>query len=250
MKRPPPAPSPVSTVAAAAAVAATLATAWLVGCSSRGGGEDDYFPLDQGRQWQYRVTTLLDDHAPAVERLQIVSRGAENMGGEPAVRRHVDSGIDYWLRSDRTGVYRIASRTPLDRFAVADEPHRYVLMRPYAVGTQWQALTTAYVLQRRSEVPKEIRRTHKPFAMTYTIEALDEAVDTPAGRFEHCLRVGGRAAVRVYVDAQFSWRDIALTAKEWYCPGVGLVRLEREELSPSRFMLGGRLVMELASWRR
>ena len=211
--------------------------------------DDDYFPLGKDRSWSYQQTLTLDDHAPAVERIHIVSRGAENMGGDPAVRRHVDSGIDYWIRSDKTGVFRIASKTPLDRFAVADEPHRYVLQRPYAVGTQWSALTTAYVLQRRSEVPKEIRRTHKPFAMTYTIEALAETVQTPAGRFERCLRVGGRAAVRVYVDAQFSWRDIGLTAKEWYCPGVGLARVEREELSPSRFMLGGKLVMELTGWR-
>ena len=223
-------------------------TVVLAGCAKTP-AEDDYFPLDTGRIWRYRVTTMLDDHAPAVETMQIVSRGPENMGGDPAVRRHVDSGIDYWIRSDKTGVYRIASKTPLDRFAMADEPHRYVLQRPYAVGTQWQAQTTAYVLQRRSEVPKEIRRTHKPFAMTYTIEALSETVDTPGGKFERCLRVGGRAAVRVYVDAQFAWRDIGLTTREWYCPGVGLARVEREELSPSRFMLGGKLVVELTDWR-
>lgn len=224
-----------------------LGSMLVASCAERSSPED-YFPLEKGRRWLYRQTITLDDHAPAVEQIHIVSRGAENMGGDPAVRRHVDSGIDYWLRSDKTGIYRIASRTPLDRFAMADDPHRYVLKRPYEVGTQWQSLTTAYVLQRRSEVPKEIRRTHKPFQMTYTIEALADTVQTPAGRFERCMRVGGRAAVRVYVDAQFAWRDIALTAKEWYCPGVGLARVEREELSPSRFMLGGRAVLELTDW--
>ena len=132
---------------------------------------------------------------------------------------------------------------------MADEPHRYVLQRPYALGTQWQALTTAYALQRRSEVPKEVRRFHKPFPMTYTIAALDDSVSVPAGSFEHCLRVDGRAKVRLYVDAQFNWRDIELTGREWYCPGVGLVKLEREELSPSRFMIGGRVELALAQWQ-
>jgi hypothetical protein len=225
-----------------------IAVVSLAGCGGPPAA-DDFFPLDKGRSWTYRQTLRLDDHAPAVDTVHITSRGPENMGGDVAVRRHVDSGIDYWLRSDQTGVYRIASKTPLDRRAVADDPHRYVLQRPFAVGTQWQALTTAYVLQRRSEVPKEIRRTHKPFPMTYTIEALDEAVQTPAGRFEGCLRVGGRAAVRVYVDAQFAWRDIGLIGREWYCPGVGLVRVERDEQSPSRFMLGGKLVLELTRWQ-
>jgi hypothetical protein len=236
--------------AAAGAALALLALVGLLGATSctKAPAPDDYFPLDKGRRWEYRQTTYLDDHPPAVETIRIVSRGAENMGGDPAVRRHVDSGIDYWLRSDKSGIYRIAIKTPLDRHAMADDPHRYVLMRPYAVGTKWEAPTTAYVLQRRSEVPKEIRRTHKPFAMVYSIQALDATVETPAGRFERCLLVAGRAAVRVYVDAQFNWRDIALTAKEWYCPGVGLVRIERDEQSPSRFMLGGRLVMELTGW--
>lgn len=230
-------------------LALTLFALLLLGSCSQGTADaDDYFPLGKGRHWSYKQTTTLDDHPAVVETIRIDSRGPENMGGDPAVRRHVDSGMDYWIRSDKSGIYRIASKTPLDRYAMADEPHRYVLQRPFVVGTQWQTLTTAYVLQRRSEVPKEIRRTHKPFPMTYTIEALSEAVQTPAGRFEGCLRVHGRAAVRVYVDAQFAWRDIPLTAREWYCPGVGLVRVEREELSPSRFMLGGKVVMELTSW--
>ncbi len=210
--------------------------------------DDDYFPLDKGRSWTYAVSTSLDDHAKQVERLTISSRGAEKLGDEMAVRRHTSSGLDYFVRSDHSGVYRVASRTPLDRAPQADEPHRYVLQKPYAIGTQWKAMTTAYVLERRSEVPKEIRRTHKPFPMTYTIDALDESIEVPAGRFKGCLRVSGYAAVRLYVDAQFAWRDIGLTAREWYCPGVGLVRLEREELSPSRFMVGGHLVMELSAW--
>lgn len=220
----------------------------LLGCGQAAPG-NDYFPLDEGRRWTYRVTTAMDDRERQVESLTIINRGAEDMGGSPAVRRHVDSGTDYWLRSDASGVYRIASRTPLDRVAQADEPQRTVLQRPYVVGTEWKTLTTAYVLQRRNEVPKEVRRTHKPFPMTYVIESLDERVDVPAGPFEHCMKVAGRAAVRLYVDAQFAWRDIGLTTREWYCPGIGLARVEREELSPSRFMVGGRMILELSAWQ-
>lgn len=229
------------------ACALAMASAALLVACTHPGRSDDYFPLDAGRSWTYRVTTTMDDSLSRVETLTIANRAAENMGGIPAVRRHADSGIDYWLRSDDSGVYRIASRAPLDRFAVADEPLRHVLKRPYAVGTQWQALTTAYVLQRRNEVPKEIRRTHKPFPMTYAIDALDEGVEVPAGKFQRCMRVAGRATVRLYVDAQFAWRDIALTTREWYCPGTGLVRVEREELSPSRFMVGGKVKLELTA---
>jgi hypothetical protein len=234
----------------AASGAALAAVALVAACTPPPrAAPDDYFPLADGHAWTYRVTTAKDDDLPKTETMVIHARAAENMGGDPAHRRHTSDGIDYWLRSDRTGIYRIASRNPLDRFAVADDPHRYVLSKPYEVGTNWKTTTTAYVLQRRSEVPKEIRRTHKPFPMTYTIAALDEKVEVPAGAFDKCMRVDGQAALRVYVDAQFAWRDIPLTTREWYCPGVGLVKVERLEPSPSRFMIGGKVTFELMAWQ-
>lgn len=228
----------------ASGLAACCIAFGLAGCGKAVKG-DAFFPLDEGLSWTYRVTTALDDHELQVELLTLSNRSSVDMGGQAAMRRHSDSGLDYWLRSDDSGIYRIASRNPLDRHAVADEPERPVLKRPYVMGTQWQSLTTAYLLQRKSEVPKEIRRIHKPFAMVYAIDALDETVDVPAGRYEHCMRVVGKATVRVYVDAQFAWRDIGLFTREWYCKDIGLVRVEREELSPSRFMLGGKVTLEL-----
>jgi hypothetical protein len=73
-------------------------------------------------------------------------------------------------------------------------------------------------------------------------------VETPAGKFEGCLRVAGEAKIKLYVDALFMWRDIPLFSTEWYCPGVGLVKVERVETSPSKFMLGGRMTLELTQW--
>lgn len=219
----------------------------LAGCGARPAA-DELFPLAPGHQWTYRVTTVLDEQEPQLDSLTIATEGADELDGAPAWRRRSDSGIAYWLRSDDTGVYRIGHRTPPQRLIAVDEPRRYVLRKPYKVGTQWDVLTTGYVLQRRNEVPKELRRTHKPFPMTYTIAALDEEVRTPAGRWSGCLRVDGLAQVRVYVEERKDWREVPLTAREWYCPGVGLVKLERKEPTPSRFMIGGSVTMELARW--
>lgn len=237
-----------TTVALAGAIAVLGTTFTLVACRNPNVDSDDYFPLQAGLSWTYRLSLALDDHDRTQETLTIHNRPSEALNSDPAVRRHASSGIDYWLRSDRTGIYRVAQRTPLDRDAQADDPHRYVLAKPYAVGTSWKSWTNAFVLQRRSEVPKEVRRFHKNVPMTYTIEALDDKVEVPAGQFERCLRVAGQAAVRLYVDAQFAWREIPLLTREWYCAGVGLVKVERVEASPSRFMLGGRVDLELTQW--
>jgi hypothetical protein len=233
--------------ASAISVALLLALA-LVGCGSAP-GDDTLFPLESGRRWTYQVTTQIDGEAAERELLTLSNRGADQIDGAPSWRRRSDAGIEYWLRSDATGIYRIAARNPLDREPQVDAQRRYVLRKPYLVGTEWEASTIAYVLARKNEVPREVRYTHKAFPMTYRIEALDQKVQTSAGAFEGCLRVAGRAEIRLYVDAQFQWRNIPLSTLEWYCPKVGLVRLERKEPSPSRFMVGGTVTMELASWQ-
>jgi hypothetical protein len=214
--------------------------------------DDALFPLAKGRSWTYRVATTIDGaDAPAPERETrvLANRGADTIDGALSWRRRSESGIEYWLRSDATGIYRIASRNPLEREPQLDATRRYVLRKPYAVGTEWEATTTAYVLARKNEVPREVRYTHKAFPMTYRIEALAEKVQTPAGNFEGCARVAGRAEIRLYVDAMFQWREIPLSTLEWYCPNVGLVRVERKEPSPTRFMVGGTVTMELTSWQ-
>ncbi|MEQ1683904.1 MAG: hypothetical protein ABL916_09660 [Burkholderiaceae bacterium] len=213
-------------------------------------GNDTLFPLAEGKRWTYRVSTVIDEAEwTRRETLVLANRGSDTIDGAPSWRRRSDAGIEYWLRSDATGIYRIASRNPLEREPQLDKPRRYVLQKPYAVGTEWEAPTTAYVLARKNEVPREVRYIHKAFPMHYRIEALAEKVKTPAGEFEGCLRVSGRAEIRLYVDAMFQWRDIPLATLEWYCPGVGLVKLERKEASPTKFMVGGTVTMELTSWQ-
>jgi hypothetical protein len=211
------------------------------------------FPLDAGRSWTYRLVTTFDDPALAPERETLVlsAHGSETLKGEALWRRRSSTGSDYWLRSDETGIARVASQGAMDVEPQADEPARYVLRLPYVVGTQWTAPTGSYVYQRRNEFPRELRhlKRYQSLQMKYQIEALDELVETPAGKFTGCLRVGGRADIRLYADELFAWKDVPLLTREWYCPGVGLVRVERAEASPSKFIVGGTLTMELTAWR-
>ena len=221
----------------------------LSACGS-GNSEKSFFPLDEGRSWTYRVTKDLDDATELdVDTLAFSMKGTQALESGPAQRRHSSNGVDYFLKSDDTGVYRAASRDTLDVNPKPDNPPRFVLKKPYVVGTQWQATTMPYVLQRRNEFPKEVRYTTKPIMMVYAIAALAQKVETQAGVFEGCIKVVGEARIRLYVDAQFNWREIPLFTTEWYCPGVGLVRQERLETSPSKFMRGGTVTLDLISYK-
>jgi hypothetical protein len=228
---------------------APLGVLAVVACSS-GPDDDALFPLAKGRSWTYEIATTLDESGNTQrETLVLANRGADRIDGAPSWRRRSDSGIEYWHRVDATGIYRIAARNPLEREAQIDMQRRYVLRKPYVVGTQWEASTVPYVLVRKNLVTSEGANARKPLAMSYRIDALDQQVKTPVGTFEGCVRVAGTAEIRVYVDASRQFREVPLTTLEWYCPNMGLVRLERKEPSPSRFMIGGSVTMELTAWQ-
>ena len=227
-----------------------IATALLVGCGGKQAAS--LFPLEAGHVWTYRVTTQGGEDASERETLTLRTLGHEDLPAldtQGAWRRRSDTGIDYWLRADDSGVYRVASKTDIQAEPVLDPPRRYVLKAPYTVGTQWQAPTTSYLLMRRNEFPREIRHTHPNVPMNYQIDAIDEAVEVPAGRYAHCLRVRGTASVHIYADPASGWRDMPLSTTEWYCPGTGLVKLERQEPAQSAFLTGGTRTLELETWQ-
>lgn len=226
---------------------ALLAPLVLAGCSRAPAGAS-YFPLEAGHRWTYAQLAEYENSSAEPETVELRTLGEDAQAGASAWHRRSASGVDYWLRADDSGIYRVATKSDNQGEPQRDEPPRYVLKAPLAVGTTWQASTTAYLLRRRNEFPPEIRHTHAPVPMTYTIAATGEAVDTRAGRFGDCIRVVGKATMKLFSDPVEGFKDMPLTTTEWYCRGVGLVRLQRDEPAGSTFLVGGTLKMELESW--
>lgn len=224
----------------------------LAGCGRSPGADNEaWFPLQAGHRWTYVVTTRSGPDASERESLTLRTLGRETLvlDDKTAWVRRSDSGISYWLRADDTGIVRVASKSDMQADPVADSPGRFVLKAPFAVGTQWQASTTTYLLMRTHEYPRELKHSHPNIPMTYQIEAVADEVRTPAGSFSPCLRVRGSATVRVFVDPISGFKDQPLTSVEWYCRGVGLVKMERSEPSTSPMLVGGTRTLELEAWQ-
>lgn len=96
---------------------------------------------------------------------------------------------------------------------------------------------------RRGDFPRDLRHTHKNISMPYRIEAINEALDAPAGRFEKCLCAQGSAGA--YAGLTFGWHDLPLKMLERHCP---VEELGRHAPVASPGLTGGVLKMELASW--
>ena len=208
-----------------------------------------YFPLEAGHRWVYELSSEWENNTGERETLVLQTLGEQALDGGKAWRRRSDSGIDYWLRADATGIFRVATKTDLQADAQPDKAPRFVLKMPLAVGTSWQALTTSYLLRRNADFPPEIRHTHKPVMMTYRIEAVGQAVITRAGKFDDCILVAGSAVMKLFADPVVGFRDMPLATTEWYYKGVGLVKVVRAEPANSTFLAGGTMTMELTEWQ-
>ena len=220
----------------------------LAGCGARESAS--YFPLQPGARWTYAVDTETDG-ATSRGRQTIWVLDERVYDGKPLFIRRSETpdniGVEYWLRERPDGIVRIAQRLDLQEQASLDEAPRTVLKLPLKIGDSWRTPTVAYTVMRKNEYPREIKYG-RPLLMTYTVEALDEKLTVAAGSFDHCARVAGHAEMTLFTDPVRGFNKVPLTTTEWYCRGVGLVKLERVEHLATTFYSGGRVTMELVEY--
>ncbi len=201
------------------------------------------FPLEPGRRWSYRIERSNASGTEVDERAVRIA-GTETIQGERYSVRRWSTGVDYYVGVDERGVFRRAKRTFIETEPRLDQSPRFVLRAPYTVGTDWTQDTRAYLLWRPGPDKYDYTR-HHVVQMTYTIVAVDETVTVPEGHFTGCMLVSGEGALQVYTDPVAGTVLVPLTTREWYAPGVGLVKVERSEPLDSAAVKGGEWRMEL-----
>lgn len=161
-------------------------------------GPADYYPLAIGNEWVFA------DESPSLP--------ASSRGRTRAVRIVSRDAEGYFLDSER-GALRADPDCLHDR-------ERRLLCAPFEAGRTWSSVLSVSSVER------------------YEIAAVGEKVETPAGRFERCIRV--RATNRAGPQAQ-------LVLETTYAPGVGPVRIETFAVVGAEAALQVRAV--LASYR-
>lgn len=230
---------------------AAVACGWalLAGCQPR--PEATWFPLTPGYTQTYEVRYESASNPDAdtglerpPERWTQTVREPRSWNDTQVHVRHHSAGVEFLFERSEAGIRRVALRADIDAEPTEDDPPRWVLKAPYAVGTEWTTTSVPYLLRRKNEYPYELVHTHRVL-MNWRIEAVDDAVTTPAGRFSPCLRVVGLGQLNLYTDPVNGFTNVPIESREWFCMGHGLVRWERSETVPPGFFSGGKVTAEL-----
>ncbi|GAB3677060.1 hypothetical protein [Salinisphaera aquimarina] len=231
------------------AVALVLTGPIALGLSACDGSADPdaLFPLTPGLEWTYRIQVkpLGKELETSTRTMQNVSR--DDFAGEPKVTiRRNDGGARYYVAERDDGYYRVAMKSVIHHHPIIDQPPIKILPLPVKAGATWIEPAHTYMLGRAKTFITE----HAPgntITLDYRVESENVDVDVPAGHFTGCAAVIGETSFHLGAGVGFLPSDVPIVQKEWYCPGVGLVRLERDEkvTNSARVITGGRLKMEL-----
>lgn len=224
----------------------------LAACSG-GMGSSDYFPTGKGRTWNYTLSYEL----PESKRQEQISLTA--VGNKPVYYpeskkvsypvRQSAHGTDYYIEEKDDGYYRVAKRLVVELKPKPDP--KPVLILPKGknlrVGYTWSILGNPYTVQWQPPFT-EMNASIKPFDLLYEVAGLNETVETPAGKFEKCVKLEAFGRMTVYADPRTGYKEVDVVHREWYAPGVGLVKLEREEPVELSVIQGGKLSMALTQF--
>ncbi|MGE0861387.1 MAG: hypothetical protein AB7P42_19895 [Gammaproteobacteria bacterium] len=221
-------------------------TALLGGCG-QGSAEGGYFPLQPGYSWQYRVLRTTMDGSRELRHALSVPERAPNAPADLHVRATLD-GQRTLYRDTEDGIYRVGIERRRGPRLPEDELQQLVLPRDIEAAREWRGKSTTQLIESSAAPWESLFRVQVPVEMHYHVADRGAQVDTPAGRFTRCLRIDGAGDTRTDVGSGLGETTINVATREWYAPGVGLVRLERDETTSAKALAEGSMVMELDGW--
>ena len=160
---------------------------------------ESYFPLQEGRRWEYNV---ISDQG-ATKKLLITNLAPREVSGVKVTPRKWELGGSTFIelmKRDETGVYRYAEQKGETAPPSLITPMECHLRFPIAEGSSWKMAT---------------KLGNSTVNVSLTIESLSDEVKVPAGTFKDCIKV-----------KQVGENDAGTSVMgyEWYAPKVGVVK--------------------------
>ena len=194
----------------------------------------DYFPLDEGKRWEYQVyvkeKNYLGFESKRSIKQVITNFTQRELRGKKVTpqkkeNKEIPWGAIYtifkFIAEDKNGIYQFAQQRPEDVEPKIFHDHNYIIKYPVKVGNSWQEIETS-PLEPRIFIP-----------IKSTIESIDEVVTVPAGTFKECLKIKSTGfAEKVLEDREKGCitpkKENVRIEKEyytWFAPHVGRIKM-------------------------
>ena len=198
-----------------------------------------YFPLEAGTWRYYQTTTKILDETKHQRRISGIVEKKQTERGSIFVLRQAPAQ-DSYLQISNDGIYRLATR---DRMLLTEKweqtPQKLLPLDP-KLGDSWVIDSRLGLIESRTFARQDrLRNRIIPVQLHYAVSSLQESVTVPAGTFDNCLLLNASGKVTVRTDRGNASAEVIVSRRDWYAPGVGLVKSVRVEESESPFLKPG-----------
>ncbi len=222
-----------------------LAIYFLHGCDQQIGHE--YFPLQEGLHWRYKLSYETMD-GPDETLFIIENLPAEMINGSKIYTRTALGGRIFHYQIQDDGLLMINHEKTSRGETKSQEYNQYVFKYPIKIGQKWQGKSRSRVLLKSGPPQITEFRIVAAVPVTYEIESLNDTVKVAAGTFKDCIRINLQGS-RFFDAGNYVGNTIvSIKEKNWYAPGVGLIKSVREESTTSKALDKGKMVLELESF--
>lgn len=221
--------------------------------------DDDYFPLDEGYTWHYRITITSDNPTEFYKSVRVsLDETTFYPEGAPHALtltpiKHENNLIYYYYKDGDGGLYRLAhQKRPSGALNFEKDPR---LVHPplddISSDDEWVVSDKTYLLVR--EKPLYAERATLIIPLTYRIESRVARVRVAAGIFTDCLHIIGTGTTSFLsprTPEGGKRTQVEVISEEFYAPNIGLVKMVRQENTRSELFGDNRLTKELESFEK
>ncbi len=207
----------------------------------------DLFPQTENMTWHYNAS-FRAGRVYSHHKMVITNKNTE-FEGEKVISHQFHNGDIAYYGKNENGVFRIAFYSSSDGL-VKDPDDHFLIHFPLAAGTKWKIRSKPFFLEQsvrkinsgQASLSADLKIN--PLFMEYKISAVNEKITVSAGKYSHCVRITGTGETTAN-GPEIGSTKISVVQTDWYAPGVGLIKSERQEVTDLDWAKSSTYTMEL-----
>ena len=198
----------------------------LIGCKN----EKNFYPHQQGLVWNYEIKINSDyTGSTDIKRLTVTNIASNIMGKGIIFSKIYSNGNILSFFKDKFEDNLIRTAAKIVSKSGYDEPVEKIIYPSLDFKVDnWETksqlhITKGFQPPLRDFIPSAI------FNIFYSIKKRNVSINVKAGNFKNCVYIEGKGKSEFIADTRSGPINVDIFIKEWVCPGVGIVKQQRQE---------------------